>query len=141
MHLTDKTNNFYFQNKDISPKKRLAPKKQVEDTSSSSSDLTDEDIDVDSSDNVAESLPPPQLESDLDSLEMDENSVNTDDDTSTTVSTNQSIPASSIKHGKGDRNKKHESPEREVFYFYGASGKVISYGHSIHISMKGKQKR
>lgn len=81
-------------------------------------------IGLDENRQSSESLP--RFGTDLDSLEVPEYSANIDD-TTDTVSTIQPP-------------RINESAEREIFYFSGASGRIISFGTSIQMSMKGKRK-
>lgn len=42
-------------------------------------------------------------------------------------------------HIRHQTKEKDPSPERVIFHFHGASGKVISYGSSIQFDMKAKR--
>lgn len=125
----------------MAPKKRGKPVHRNEQTSSVSNVLTDEDIGIDSGNSnidpdenrsTSESLPPPLFEFDVDLPAVPENTANIDDPTDTGSSV-QSL-------SKDEPNMRDHSSEREIFYFFGASGRIISSGTSIHMSMKGKRK-
>lgn len=154
-----KSTNILFQNKDIAPKKHRRPSKRIEQSSSTLSAQTDQDIDTDASDDVSETLPSQQPEFDLEAestvpaeipadADGDDSGDASDDSDDASIADLSSTPSHldpsdpPIKNGRGNshRNKEHQSPEREIFYFYGASGRIITSGHSIRLSMKGRRK-
>lgn len=131
----------------MAPKKRPAPR-----PSSDVSTTDDEDDTGTNSPDVAND----DTEASHHSPIQARNARNIIDDTSGTSSQSQLIsqasessdselseflpPLKTRKQHKSKKSKKkHHSPEYEICHFHGASGKIVSFGTTMQISLKGKR--